>query len=36
MRVLRKVVDGAVVLEGERDEADRARGVLLETLRAAA
>jgi hypothetical protein len=36
MRVLRKAMEGAVALEGERDEADEFAGVLLETLRAAA
>ena len=36
MRVLKKAIAGAVALEGERGEADRLAGVLLETLRAAA
>ena len=36
LRVLRKAVEGAVVLESARGEADELAGVLLETLRAAA
>jgi hypothetical protein len=36
MRVVRKAVDGAVALEGERGEADELAGVLLENLRAVA
>jgi hypothetical protein len=36
MRVLRKAMEGAVALEGERDEAAELAGILLETLRAAA
>ena len=36
MRVVRKAIDGAVALEGERGEADELAGVLLENLRAAA
>lgn len=36
MRVLRKALEGAVILEGERGEADEVAGDLLETLRAAA
>jgi hypothetical protein len=36
LRVLKKAVDGAVILEGERGEADELAGTLLETLHAAA
>jgi hypothetical protein len=36
MRVVRKAIDGAVALEGERGEADELAGLLLENLRAAA
>ena len=36
MRVLRRAIDGAVALEGERGEADQLAAVLLENLRAAA
>ena len=36
MGVVRKAIDGAVALEGERGEADELAGVLLENLRAAA
>ncbi len=32
MRVVRKAIDGAVALEGERGEADQLAGVLLENL----
>jgi len=36
MRVVRKAIDGAVALEGERGEADELAGVLLENLRVGA
>ena len=36
LRVLKKALDGALILEGERGEADDLAGALLDTLRAAA
>jgi hypothetical protein len=36
LRVLRKMMGGAVALQGERGEADQLAAVVLETLRAAA
>lgn len=36
LRVLKKAVDGAAVLQGERGEAEEVAGALLDTLRAAA
>jgi hypothetical protein len=36
MRVLGKTLEGAVILQGERGEADEFAAILLETLRAAA
>jgi hypothetical protein len=36
LRVLKKALDGALILQGERGEADQVAGELLDTLRTAA